>query len=175
MPGGDVAAGSPLKDIAKGLYYLEGGPQLVLGKRVALGLRVGIGIASVGDWLDRGCKAEGGSCTVLDLGLGVDAEVRILPPSAPVNPWLGLGFSIEDLALSESTGAGSSSASFRGSDTELSAGADVKLGPVAYVGPFLSYRFGQYTSISNDDSGALLDVAKPASHDWLMIGLRGRY
>ncbi|MEI9942002.1 MAG: hypothetical protein WDO69_32720 [Pseudomonadota bacterium] len=178
IPGGDLAKDSPLSDVAKLLYQLEGSLDAVVLGRAVIGFRSGIGIASLGNDFSNGCSADGASCMLADLSLGIHGEFLILPPSAKVSPWVGLAYSREWLLMSESNGAASAGANFSGSVLDFSVGADLRFGGKLAGGPFITYRTGEYTSVDVDADGQVplsASVIHPSRHDWLMLGLRMRY
>jgi hypothetical protein len=176
FPGGNVYEGQSLGNIASGLLDFEGSGDLIILRRIVLGGHLGVGIGSPGDGVSSGC-ADGASCNVWNFDIGIHGEYRFLPPPSQVNPWIGLGISYEVLTLSEDDGVNQTSGSFSGIDVDVSAGCDFQLGPVG-AGPFIMYRFGSYSSTSltvdGVDQGSA-GIGRTASHDWLSLGLRGRY
>jgi hypothetical protein len=175
IPGGSVVQNAKLSNVASLLYNLEGQTDLVIASRLSLGVHVGIGVASLADDFSQNCQANGVSCTLLDFTLGAHAEFTPFGRRARVKPWVGIGVSYEDLILSESFDSVSTSGSFNGVDLDASLGVDVKLGPFG-LGPFVTYRTGKYSSVSADSLGATTaDIQQTTWHDWVMIGLRGRY
>jgi len=177
IPGGNLYRGESLGDIASGLLHLEGTGDLIILRRIVVGGHVGFGLGAPGEGFSSACNATGTSCDVWDFDIGVHGEYRFLPPPSQVNPWVGLGVSYEVLTLSEDDGVNQTSGSFGGVDVDLTAGCDFQLGSVG-VGPFITYRFGSYTStsltVNGADEGSSV-IGSTASHDWLMLGLRGRY
>jgi hypothetical protein len=176
IPGGSAFFGQPLSDISSGMIDFEGAVDLVILRRIVVGANIGIGIGSVGGGLGSGCDVDDASCSVLDFDFGIHGEYRFLPDSW-INPWVGAGLEYEILILSESVGGDDTSASLGGVDVDLSAGVDFQYKNIG-GGPFISYRFGSYTSRSATENGEDIDnadIAQAEGHDWLMLGLRGRY
>jgi hypothetical protein len=177
LPSGDLAKGQSLKSLASGLYRVEGDVDFLVAPRLAVGLHAGVGIATLGDQVSTGCNAGGGSCSSVDFDLGAHAEYMFLPTSAPVSPWVGLGASFEALSLSDTNGSNTGSFTARGVDLDLSAGVDVNLKHLS-IGPFVTYRVGRYTSVDekvNDVEVNSADIGQTDWHEWLMLGIRGRY
>lgn len=177
VPIGNVFEGQSLSDIASGLYIVEGAADLVILRRIVLGAHIGGGVASPGDGFSSGCNAAGASCSVWNFDVGINGEFRFLPPPSRINPWVGLGVSYEVLGVSESNDENAYSANFSGVDVDLTGGCDFQLGPLG-LGPFVTYRFGSYSSTNltidgvQSDTG---DITHSASHSWLLLGLRARY
>jgi hypothetical protein len=176
IPGGNAFYRQPLSDISSGMIDFEGSVDLVILRRVVVGANIGIGIGSVGSGIGSACDFDDASCSVLDFDFGIHAEYRFLPDSW-VNPWVGAGLEYELLLLSESAGGDDTSASLGGVDVDLSAGVDFQYRNIG-GGPFIAYRFGSYTARSATENGVDVDssdIAQAEGHDWLMLGLRGRY
>jgi len=177
LPGGDLYRNLPLNKVAKLLYQLEGSLDAVVLGQLVLGLRSGIGIASLANEFSDGCAADGATCRLTNASLGIHGEFIILPPIAPVRPWVGLAYSLEYLMMDERE-ATSLSGSFSGTDIDVSVGADFTLGKRVSWGPFVTYRTGKYTSVEADSIGVVpqtASITQPSRHDWLMLGLRTRY
>ena len=173
MPVGDAFSGQSLGDLAGGLYHLGWQSDLVIFRRVAIGGHLGLGWAAVGDGLSSACGANDESCDVINFDIGAHVEYRILPDNM-INPWVGLGVTWEDLILL--SGASDGSASFNGTDVDISAGADLEKGYLGY-GAFVDVRFGKYSSTGSDFDGAVAssDLTRTTTHAWIMLGLRARY
>ena len=177
LPSGDLAKGQSLKSLASGLYRVEGDVDFLVAPRLAVGLHAGVGIATLGDQLATGCNAGGGSCSAVDFDLGAQAEFMFLSASAPVSPWVGLGASFEALSLSNTNGSNTGSFTANGVDLDLSAGFDVNVKRLS-IGPFVTYRIGRYTAVNekvNDAEVNSADIGQTEWHEWLMLGIRGRY
>jgi hypothetical protein len=179
LPTGSMYSGSSLGDSVSSMFQLEGSADLIVMERVILGFNLGLGYLPSGDEFEAGCRADGGSCFALNINFGAHAEALLLPPHSPFVPWVGLEAGIEDLLLSESVGSQSSTASFAGNQYEIRAGLDLSVRGAqrGWWGPFIAYRYGKYTAggLSNDTTDTSFDIANPASHGFLFVGLRGRY
>jgi len=176
VPIGNVYENQSLSEIASGLYNIEGAADLIIMRRIVLGAHIGGGIASPGDGFSSACDASGASCTVWNFDVGLNAEFRFLPPPSRINPWVGLGVSYEVLGVGESNDETNISANFSGVDVDITGGLDFQLGPLG-LGPFLTYRFGTYSSTNLTVNGEqdTADITHTASHSWLLLGLRARY
>ena len=68
---------------------------------------------------------------------------------------------------------------FRGWNGQVEGGADYRLGPNLVVGPLLSLGIGQYrvqhVTLSGQGTVAGGGVDTPKTHEWITIGLRGRF
>jgi hypothetical protein len=140
-------------------------------------VHAGVGVASIGSRISPGCSADGGSCSVLDFDVGVHAEYLLLPVTAPFTPWAGLGLTYEVLSLNETIGPDTTSASASGVDLDLSAGLDLNF-PRFQIGPVVTFRVGRYTTVDETVNGtdvASSDIGATDWHEWLMLGVRGRY
>ncbi len=101
-----------------------------------------------------------------------------MPKTAPFSPWVGLGVGYEILSLNESfAGGDTTSLNAGGVDVDVSAGFDLNVGRLQF-GPYAEFRFGKYSSVTesvDDIDVADADIAQTEWHEWIMLGLRGRY
>jgi hypothetical protein len=168
-----------LNDLAGVMYQLEGSLDAVLLERLVLGVRIGIGIATLDDKASRLCDADRASaCHLTTANIGVHGEVLILPRSAKANPWIGVGRVGEWLMLGETVGSREYGATFSGGAWDFTAGLDFRLGKGPSFGPFITYRTGKYTTVESDDELGVnrsVPIANASSHQWLMLGLRSRF
>jgi hypothetical protein len=156
-----------------------------LGYRVIPELFVGLygqyGFGFIGDELGDGCdSSDQVDCSASTLRLGLQLHYHPVPESV-ANPWVGLGFGYEWLTFGIE--GGDSKVSFTAHGFELlnlQAGLDFKVTDNFYLGPALSFSFGQYSRISADCSGDAEcsdnpDIEEKAIHEWLMLAVRGAY
>lgn len=118
------------------------------------------------------CSA-GTSCSDHDVELGVQGQYHFAP-SEPIDAWLGIGLGYE-LESETVTMAGESHGySLAGPQfLKLQVGADLKVGHVATIGPFLSFSLAEYTISSGD--GSTEDIPATALHEWLSLGAKGTF
>jgi hypothetical protein len=193
IPMGEASEDADLSDRISGMVPL----QLDLGYRVSPAFSIGgyvmYGVGFPGDDLSRICDAAedfpGGSasCSARDVRLGVQAQYHF-QPKKKLDPWLGAGFGYEWLTLgSDLSGGGlreDSSTGVKGWEfINLQAGLDFKVAPGLALGPFLSFSIAEYSSFSFSCSGnacggitsASGDIDNEASHQWLLLGVRGTF
>ena len=117
--------------------------------------------------------SPGISCSDHDIELGVQGQYHFAP-GGPIDAWLGLGlgyeFESETVTMaSESHDYGLAGPQF----LKLQLGADLELGRITTVGPFLSWSLAEYTKSSGD--GSTEDIPSKALHEWLTIGVKGTF
>jgi hypothetical protein len=121
------------------------------------------------------CGQQGVSCSGHDIRIGIDVQYHILPKTS-VDPWVGLGFGYEWLHTEGSGPRGSVSQTLRGFEIpNLQLGVDFEVDPSVKLGPFIGYsvgRFGQ-GNVSRNDVSRSAGIANTASHQWLLLGVRG--
>ena len=154
---------------------------------VDAGLRVGShwffgAYGNVGYAIPTGSACPtGASCSGSDVRVGLEAQYRFL--AAPrLEPWIGVGAGYEWLHLSESLGRESLDATLHGFELfNVQAGADYRLCKGISVGPFAALSVGEYTnesvSFSSGDgsSSRSSTIDNTALHEWLTLGVRGRF
>jgi len=154
----------------------------MVSPNVMLGAYAQYAFGSVAGDLKRACdqaSSAGISCSAHDIRLGFQAQYHVAP-QAMVNPWFGLGVGYELLTIGFSGAGQSGSTTAEGFEfANLQAGADIKALPNLGVGPFVSFSFGQYGSVSNSGSvaegGSGGDIENKAIHEWLTLGVRGAF
>ncbi len=116
------------------------------------------------------CDAAGVSCSMSSVRFGVQGTYTFTQASPTFVPWLGAGFGYE--GVSEKVAMSGVSASQDTSGWEflnLQVGGDWKLTPGFAMGPYVMYSIGQYSSIGGTS------ISNTATHEWLNIGLRGKF
>lgn len=120
---------------------------------------------------------SGASCSAKDWRFGVAARYHI-QPAEKVDPWLSAGVGYEVFSISASAGGSSIDLSAKGWElANLQAGIDFQVSRDAYVGPFVSFSLDEITS----ESGSIGNLSASTSdfdkslHEWLLIGVRGRF
>jgi outer membrane protein W len=142
-----------------------------------VGLLFQYGFGLVASINESFCNDPNVSCSTSDLTLGVNAHYHV-NPTAPVHPWLGLGFNYEALDSSSSIMGVSGSRSTSGFQyVNIQIGADISVGPNLAVGPIASLAVGQYLSVSQQTGSTTVsqDVTNKSFHEWLLLGVRGVY
>jgi hypothetical protein len=183
------AAGGPDDELSDGI---SGQIPLILdvGYRVIPSLFIGVyaqyGFGIVGDRISEPCDVTDQiDCSAQDIRLGIQGLFHV-SPGEKLDPWIGLGFGYEWMTLAVEGGGLEFSSTFSGFELfNLQAGLDVAVSEHFYLGPFLSFSFAQYDTVSTDCSGAAIapicsasiegDIEDTALHHWLILGVRGAY
>ena len=95
-------------------------------------------------------------------------------------PWVGLGTGYEWGNINATNPLGNGSESANGWEfLTLQAGGDVSLPPAPQiaVGPYVSFSIARYGSGSGRIGNITFsgDFTNPAVHEWLQLGVRGRF
>lgn len=143
-----------------------------IGARVMPWLYVGaFGSAGVG-FLGDSCSGNL-SCNATVLRIGLNAHVHFRPRSS-FDPWLGVGFGYESIAISISGGGAEQTAKARGLEPfAVQLGGDFFVSRRARLGPFLAFTIAQYTFASSNGIEDTDFVRR--LHHWVTLGLRGAY
>lgn len=113
------------------------------------------------------------SCSATVLRFGVNAHVHLRPRSS-FDPWVGVGFGYESLAISLSGNGAEQTAKARGLEPfDLQVGGDFLVSPRARLGPFASFTIAQYTFASTNGIEDTDFVRR--LHHWVTLGVRGAY
>ena len=114
------------------------------------------------------------TCSAHDLRYGVQAQYHF-GVAQSLDPWLGLGFGRETVALSSTQNGVESSGSLNGWEyLNLQGGLDIEVTPGFALGPFASFSFGQYSTVSTKLGNVDLDIDLPSAwHEWLTLGVKG--
>jgi hypothetical protein len=170
--GNFVADGSATSSTSLGDVFAVKIPILIeagydVTPHVMLGFHLQYGI--IVDKTGNTACPSGFSCSDHDVEIGIEGQYHFAP-SRPLDAWLGLGLGYE-LERETLTLAGQSQDySLDGPQfLKLQGGADVRVGRVMTVGPFISFSLSEYTK----DTGN--DIAAPALHEWLSLGVKGTF
>ena len=134
------------------------------------------GFAQVKDGDTTGCGG-GVSCSGSVIRLGIEGIYNLNLGTA-MAPWVGLGTGYEWFALTASAGGQSATVSAKGFEfVSLHAGGDYRLAPNFALGPFVSLSLAQYASASVEGAGVSMsmDLTDKKMHEWLQLGVRGRF
>ncbi len=167
LPGGESQKGRKLSDDVAAATMLG----LDAGYRVNRLLHVGATLLWAPSLQYTACVGCSGS--VLRPAVGV----RIHPTEGlPVDPWLSLSIGWERVSFQTTFYDSIRRVEVERKSTtsgpewlNLGVGADYPLLPALTLNAFVAYSIGRYTSVSD---GALGD---PAVHNWLSLGVGGRY
>lgn len=166
-------------------------PQIAVGGYVSYGFSEGgPSFASTfagQDFCDLSGSGVSVDCSASDVRLGVQGTFAFTMVSPTFVPWAGVGFGWEWLRSKAEISGGGMSGSFEenldGFEFSLQGGGEWKIGRVFALGPFLQYSIGQYSGgeikMSGfglpSESGKFSDLADKSLHEWLTIGVRGKF
>ena len=156
------------------------------------GLYLGYGFAQTGSKLKDLCSTPGSSCdSPSTLRYGVQAAWTF-QTSRYVDPWIGLAVGVESASFQvkqfiyglnpgppPTPLQADLKGTLRGWQASLEGGVDHRLSATFLAGPYLGVGVGQYTvqHITLSDQGTVagggVDSAK--THQWLSLGVRGRF
>jgi outer membrane protein W len=184
IPLGDAAGNAELSDGIAGQVPLI----LDIGYRITpmvfLGVYGQYGFAWLSDNYADGCDATNASCSAHDIRLGIEAQFHF-QPLEKLDPWIGVGIGYEWAGLDVEVGNMEVDTTLSGFEfINLQAGLDIRVSEHFYVGPFLNFSIGQYSSASASCSGGGLcadqfgvngDIDDKAVHEWLMLGVRAGF
>jgi opacity protein-like surface antigen len=162
---------------------------------LSAGLYASYGYGLKGSQLKDFCDQPGASCPApADWRYGVQAAYSF-GRQGPVEPWAGVGAGMQ-IAHFKVKGfttqvpnpfpppalvpfTGDLSGTLRGWEVNFQAGADWRLATQLLAGPYLQFGVGQYR-VQDITLGALGTVASggvdsPQTHEWVTIGVRGRF
>jgi hypothetical protein len=165
----DTGASVPLSDGISGKVplWLDAGWRF--GPSIYLGAYFEYGPSFVKD-----CP-PGSSCSASDVRLGANLLYHFMP-SAPFDPWIGVGFGYEWLNVSQDgIGAGLSGWEF----VNIQAGGDFAIGSGFALGPYVVFGLGQYGTATADIGGQSISASIPNAnqslHEWLQFGVKGTF
>lgn len=161
---GEAAEGGDLADFAKSQIPI----QLDVGYRVTPALTIGgyfaYGFANLGDDLE----CDDCSGRVYRLGVQLDYAFK----GGSMTPWVGGGIGYEWLKLKDD--ATDDEITLSGFEyLNLQGGLDWKVADKFSVGPFALFSIAQYSKAS--EGGEDFDIDNKAMHQWLQLGIRGRF
>jgi hypothetical protein len=124
------------------------------------------------------CDAANHDCTTAGFHIGVMGHLHLLPEGA-VDPWFGVGVGAEGLAFAESVGSNTLTSSFGGIEYPLRAGVDFRLDERLFLGPYVGYTFGTFSTVAVSCDGpdcsfseAEADIEDTAPHGWFGFGVK---
>ena len=171
IPLGDAAKDSKLGDFVKGQIPIRLDAGYRINPNIYVGLYFSYGIAMINKDKVKGCDQVDCSASTLNFGAMVAYHIM---PAENMDPWVGIGFGLENLTQKVTVGGNSASQTVKGlTFADIQAGLDFKATPNFMVGPVVSFALGQYSSVSSDAGSA--DITDKGMHEWLTIGVRGAY
>ncbi len=173
IPGGEIEKDAKLGDFVSWTVpvQLEAG---FGGERFSVGGYLRIAPGKLDSSIADSCDAAGASCSVFDLAIGAQAELRFSPGN--VGPWLGGFVGYEILRYDYALGGLEAAVSAKGWELGAQGGFDLAWG-VLRMGPYGSIGIGQFTSAEIEIGGASSsgDITDKAIHTWIQLGIRGAF
>lgn len=179
--------------LASGVVVLQVDATWRFTEALSGGLYYGYGIGRSGSKLKNLCSTQAASCdSPTTARYGVEAAYAFMQ-GGQVEPWVGLSaglqsasFRVKNFVYGVNTGtspptplASTLKGTLRGWEAALEGGADYRLGKEFVVGPLVAIGVGQYTveDVKVDALGKVAGggVDNPKTHEWITLGLRGRF
>ncbi len=155
--------------------------QLDVFYRPRPGLHVGgyvsYSFASVGGAVLNICSRDELSCSGGTFRIGIEGTYRLGEVAPKLSSWAGAGFGWEWSSFTQSNAFARFEARFRGPELRLQAGIEYQASVKFAIGPYLSASFGTYTSVLSSATrfpGEHVPIHSTL-HEWISVGLRGRY
>jgi hypothetical protein len=171
VPFGDIDGTASLASQFSGgiPFVLEGGYRI--NRAFTVGALFQYAVLSVKD-NGLGC-GNGISCSGSVVRFGIEGIYHI-PVTGQAAPWVGAATGYEWMNIDGTIGDTTMSIGENGFEfLTLQGGADFRLAPQFSLGPFASFSFARYSSMTG--GGVSVDIADPAVHEWLQIGVRGNF
>lgn len=150
-------------------------------RHIFVGAYLGFNLGKVGSAYDTLCQGSV-SCNANNVRIGLQIQAHLRPASR-LNPWFGMGAGSEATTITAESRVGNytqtlgGTSSFQGPEyLHLSSGLDYRTNDVWGFGPFVAFTVGRYqTTTARNVAGInrTTAISEPASHQWLMIGVRG--
>ncbi len=167
---GSATKGTSMSQVAAAEYPLQLDGSWRFGPHFSMGVYYSFAIGQLSQAIADRCTALGASCSMWSMRAGIRGEYAFVETSQRVVPWLGVGSGWEWIHESLSHPSEPGSQTISGWETlSLEGGADLKVAPKLWLGPYLGYRFGEYGRLNGSA------IANQAFHSWLGVGLRGRW
>jgi hypothetical protein len=179
-------------DLAKGALPLQLDATWRFSPAVSAGVYVSYGFGQAGSRLKELCATPGSSCkdpTFIRYGA---QGAYTFEAAGKLDPWLGLSVGVEQASFGVKSFvygvipgspptvlAADLDGTLRGWEAGVAGGADYRLSPSFAIGPVVSFSVGQYTvqhitlAGQGTVAGGGVDTAK--THEWLTLGVRGRF
>jgi outer membrane protein W len=167
---GSATKGTAMSEVAKAEFPLQLDATWRFGPHFSAGVYYGFAIGQLSGTVSDRCSALGASCSVWSMRAGIRGEYAFPEVSQRLAPWIGAGTGWEWVRESVSHPTESAAQTVSGWETlSLEGGADIKVGPKLWIGPYLTYRFGEYTRLDG------YSIVNKAFHSWVGLGARGKW
>lgn len=168
---GEASGGTPVSDVVQSvLPVIQVDAHWRFGDHLSVGPYAAYGFGRLsGSNADR-CDALGADCSVRTARVGLEGRYGFPEVSQRFEPWVGAGIGYEWARDEVVSGGGDVVKTVSGWEWfVLEAGADVKIAPKLSLGPYVTYRTGEYARLSG------FALVNQAIHHWVGIGIRGRW
>ena len=168
---GDASKGTPMSDVVKSeLPALQLDALWRFGAHFSFGAYGAFGFGRLSSTIADRCDRDGADCSVWTARVGIGGEYAFSEVSQRWEPWIGLAVEYEWARDSVSVAGESVVKTVSGWEwLVLDGGADVKVAPKLSIGPYATYRVGEYSRLSG------YGIVNQAWHQWLAIGVRGKW
>ncbi len=176
---GSAAKGTPMSDVMQADVPVQLEALWRFGEHFSAGVYYSFALGLLSKQVTDACahltdqvtgEHIAATCSAWEMRAGIRFEYAFPELSDRFAPWLGAGTGWEWVREKIDASRGSSAWTTSGWEVmSLDGGADVKVAPKLWIGPYLGYRFGQYSRL-----GGYAIVTK-AFHSWLGIGVRGKW
>jgi hypothetical protein len=167
---GDAAKDAPLKDAIKSQIPIQLDALYKVTKDIGVGGYFSYGFGQIGTAVKDVCDADGISCSVSSMRLGIQGAYTFNQVKAPLVPWAAVGLGYEWMTLKGSAGGVSADATTTGFEfLNLQVGGDYAVTPQFAVGPYVQFSVGQYSKVESES------ITEKGMHEWLGFGVRGKF
>ncbi len=167
---GSASTGTPMSELARSAVPLQLDATWRFGPRFSIGAYYGFGFGQLSKSIADRCSSLATSCSVWTMRTGIRAEYAFPEDFKRLAPWVGLGTGWEWAHGSVSHPSESGSQTVSGWEAvSLEVGADYKVAPKLWLGPYVVMRVGQYGRING------YSIVNKAWHEWYGLGIRGRW
>jgi outer membrane protein W len=143
-PLGSIGGDDEMKDAVSVMIPAELQLGWKFADRLTLAGFLAMDFGFVGGAFKDSCDASGDACLVDQARLGLQARWNF-QPSRQLDPWVGLGFAQETLAMERSSDSSGSTTNVKGLALDVMAGADYWVSDRFSVRPWLGLSVGKYT------------------------------
>ncbi len=169
-PAGAPGEATPMSEVAKSAIPIQLDALWKFGSSFSMGAYYGFGFARPSGAIADRCTGLDASCSTWTMRTGIEAEWAFSDVAAWWAPWVGTGLGYAWAYDTVSAAGQSSRQNISGWELlNLEVGADAKVTSHLWLGPYLSLRYSQYSSL--DGYG----IANKAFHTWYGFGVRGTW
>ncbi len=167
---GDAAKGTPMSDVARSDVPLQLDATWRFGSSLSIGAYYAFGFAQISSSVAHECDALHASCSAYTMRTGVEVQWAFTDVASWWAPWIGTGLGYQWAYDDVSIAGKSSRQNVSGWELlNLEGGADAKVAPKLWLGPYVSLRYSQYSNLEG------YGIANKAFHTWLGIGVRATW